>query len=91
LQALADGSITLDIVDDYFHWNVITPHWYLHLDGTWQKMICNEFDMKVMSGQYHRLQRAEQDMLNSTPPARFEGYEEHLQNAREPYSCRATT
>jgi hypothetical protein len=39
LQELAEG-ITLDIGgEDYFHWNVQTPGWSMHRNGTWQKML----------------------------------------------------
>lgn len=39
LQTLADGGC-LDIFgEDYFHWNVQTPGWSMHRNGTWQKML----------------------------------------------------
>jgi hypothetical protein len=40
LQELADGSGCLDMCgEDYFHWNVQTPSWSMHRNGTWQKML----------------------------------------------------
>jgi hypothetical protein len=40
LQALADGTIDLNMGgEDYFHWNVQTPGWSMHRNGTWNKML----------------------------------------------------
>lgn len=39
LQALADGTIDLNCGEDYFHWNVETPGWSMHRNGSWQKML----------------------------------------------------
>lgn len=40
LQELANGDYTLDMGgEDYFHWNVQTPGWSMHRNGTWQKML----------------------------------------------------
>jgi len=40
LQELADGSGVLNIGgEDYFHWNVETPGWSMHRNGTWNKML----------------------------------------------------
>ena len=100
LHELADGSFNLDIVDDYFRWNVITPHWFLHSDGLWGKMLCKDVHdasfTELMVGEYPSLKAAEL-MLRNTPfkPKRFEDeykipYEEHLSNAEPPYSCRKT-
>jgi hypothetical protein len=40
LQELAqsDGDI-LTFHEDYFHWNVQTPGWSMHRNGSWQKML----------------------------------------------------
>lgn len=48
LQALADG-ISLEMFnegEDYFHWNVETPGWSMHRNGSWQKMLINMDDWK---------------------------------------------
>jgi hypothetical protein len=35
-------GLTLDIGgEDYFHWNIQSPSWSMHRDGTWQKMLCD--------------------------------------------------
>lgn len=76
-------------VDDYFHWNVMTPHWYLHTDGTWNKLICKigkirETPNSLMYGEYLSQEEAEAQLAKSRPPDRFDNYVEHLQNAAPP-------
>jgi hypothetical protein len=39
LQALANGDFFSNEGEDYFHWNVETPGWSMHRDGSWQKML----------------------------------------------------
>lgn len=40
LQALADSDgVFLQEGEDYFHWNVETPGWSMHRNGSWQKML----------------------------------------------------
>lgn len=42
LQALTDGDgILYNCGEDYFHWNVVTPSWSMHRNGTWNKMLIN--------------------------------------------------
>lgn len=46
LQALVDGGC-LDIGgEDYFHWNVETPGWSMHRNGSWRKMLIDMDDWK---------------------------------------------
>lgn len=42
LQAFADGSLSLNEGEDYFHWNVQTPGWSMHRSGSWQKMLVSQ-------------------------------------------------
>lgn len=87
------GIISLDIVDDYFSWNVTTPHWYLHDDGKWRKSLCAWFELnctKRMGGEFSSREAAEEALRNVTHrPKRFENYVEHLRNAAPPIWCRA--
>lgn len=47
LQALADGSYSLNTGgEDYFHWNVETPGWSMHRNGSWRKMLIDLDDWK---------------------------------------------
>ncbi len=40
LQQLANGDgILYNCGEDYFHWNVETPGWSMHRNGTWNKML----------------------------------------------------
>jgi len=40
LQKLANGDETfIQYGEDYFSWNVQTPGWSMHRNGTWQKML----------------------------------------------------
>jgi len=40
LQALADGfDLFCNEGEDYFHWNVESPGWSMHRNGSWQKML----------------------------------------------------
>ncbi len=81
-------TFSLDIVDDYFHWNVETPHWYLHKDGTWGKLLCKLDEVsRPYSGEYLSEDQAEQHLANSQPPERFPDYSEHLRSAEPPISC----
>jgi len=42
LQAIANGDgILYNCGEDYFHWNVETPGWSMHRNGSWQKMLVN--------------------------------------------------
>ena len=94
LAELAEGDDILDIVDDYFSWNVMTPHWYLHKNGTWHKLLatCKKgdfpFKLGLMSGEYGTKELAEETLKNSPKPDRFENYQEHLQAADDPISCK---
>jgi hypothetical protein len=96
LEEFYNGVGDLDIVDDYFHWRVETPPWYLHTDGTWRKLLINEDSNKkiVYSGRFPSKEEAEK-MLQEVRvhPSRFENYIEHLRSAGEPYSpfLQATT
>jgi hypothetical protein len=79
----------LDIVDDYFRWNVINPDWYLHKDGSWHKSI-QKFATKnwEMSGEFSTYEMAS-NVLKSTSviPKIYEDYENHLACAAGPISC----
>lgn len=45
LQELANNSdIFLQEGEDYFHWNVETPGWSMHRNGSWRKMLINTDD-----------------------------------------------
>jgi len=45
--ALTDSSGCLDMGgEDYFHWNVETPSWSLHKNGTWNKILINLDDWR---------------------------------------------
>jgi len=48
LQSLAngDGDFFSNEGEDYFHWNVETPGWSMHRDGSWQKMLIKMDDWK---------------------------------------------
>jgi hypothetical protein len=72
----------LDIYDDYFGWNVTTPTWYLQEDGVWTKGGCYRFISKEL---------AEETLKKATKPDRFVNYQQHLDNAVEPWSCRENT
>jgi hypothetical protein len=89
LQELAKCDYSLDIIDDYFHWNVETPHWYLHNDGVWEKSLAKIREFSNMSGRYTSREAAEEALKNCMHiPQRFENYVEHLNNARPPISCK---
>lgn len=99
LAELAEGDGTLDMVDDYFRWNVMTPHWYLHKNRTWHKSLSTfekggfPFGPNLMSGEYGSYELAEEALKNSSKPDRFENqyatnYQEHLQAADDPISLR---
>lgn len=87
LAELAEGDGVLG-VDDYFRWNVDTPHWFLHKNGTWHKMLCacgeGIFGPNLMSGEYGSEESAREVLKRSSKPRQFENYQEHLQTAREP-------
>lgn len=86
-----DGS--LDIIDDYFSWNVTTPHWSLHKDGLWYKGLKKDSDPEEhnkFSGVFLSKEAAEKvlaDHPNSRPP-KIENYQEELDNAAEPFFCK---
>lgn len=47
LQSLADGGdIFICQGEDYFNWNVETPGWSMHRNGSWQKMLIDMNDWK---------------------------------------------
>lgn len=46
LQTIAMGDIFNNEGEDYFHWNVQTPGWSMHRNGSWQKMLINLDDWK---------------------------------------------
>ncbi len=69
LQALAEG-ITLDIGgEDYFHWNVETPGWSMHRNGTWQKML-------IDTNEWLGNARASRPNNRSEYPGIYNSYEE---------------
>jgi hypothetical protein len=39
LEELASGDLFMQYGEDYFHWNVETPSWSMHRNGTWNKML----------------------------------------------------
>lgn len=39
LQTIAQGDIFNMEGEDYFHWNVQTPGWFMHRNGSWQKAL----------------------------------------------------
>jgi len=47
LQTMAMGDILNNEGEDYFHWNVETPGWSMHRNGSWQKML---IDMNNWTG-----------------------------------------
>lgn len=93
LEQIASGEHNLLPADDYFHWNVETPHWYLHKNGTWHKLLCGDRQYGrvdgFFDGEFPSRESAE-EILRNTPlkPPRFERYQEHLDNAEPPISCR---
>lgn len=44
LQTIAQGDIFLQEGEDYFRWNVETPGWSMHRNGSWQKMLIDMND-----------------------------------------------
>jgi hypothetical protein len=45
-HAIAVGDFFSTEGEDYFNWNVETPGWSMHRDGTWQKMLIDMNDWK---------------------------------------------
>ena len=97
--AMTEDSFTLDIVDDCFSWNVITPWWFQHSDGTWHKMLCHDTSLpdweSGMPGEFPSLAAAEATVKNFPEKApafstMFPGipYQEHLDSAEPPISTR---
>lgn len=91
LQELADG-INLNIGgEDYFHWNVETPGWSLHKDGTWNKMLINLNDWRGKErveypGVYGSYKEACATLgMGHDLPQKFEGYEKYLNDFVESY------
>lgn len=82
---LKGNSSNLDIVDDYFRWNVIHPQWYLWKDGTW-----NKDSVQLIGKRYIKMTEfiskvsASMALKNSVIPAEFVNYKEHLQSAAPP-------
>lgn len=90
------ASNDLDLTDDYFSWNVTTPSWLLHKDGTWHKSLCRlesagkgfRWYQDLLPGEYKTREEAERILQNSSKPERFENYQEHLDSAAPPVSCK---
>lgn len=89
LQELADGSATLMGGEDYFHWNVETPSWSLHKDGTWNKMLVKDWLTRGERITYPGIYTYEQACItlgqNHNLPQKFEGYDKHLNDVVENY------
>lgn len=66
----------LDMGEDYFSWHVVIPHWYLHINGTWHKLLIN--NEHEFTGIYNSYEAAEMLFNTLHIPPRFEGYLEHL-------------
>ncbi len=45
LKIISDDNFHTN--EDYFHWNVKTPSWSMHRNGSWQKMLIDMNDWKV--------------------------------------------
>lgn len=83
-----------DMADDHFSWNVTTPTWFLHQDGTWNKSLSNHTSVitKLMYGEYESLEGAQKMIMaldsrflqRPRHPMKFKNYLEHLKNADEP-------
>jgi len=68
LEELVDGAGLINYGEDYFHWNVETPSWSLHKNGTWQKML---IDMNDWLGNA----RATRPNIRSEYPGIYNSYE----------------
>lgn len=82
--------ITLDMGgEDYFNWNVTTPLWSLHKDGTWNKMLVKDCFKKGERITYPGIYTYEQACItlgqNHNLPQKFEGYDKHLNDVVENY------
>lgn len=83
-------ALGLDVYhSDDFSSNVTTPHWYLHKDGTWQKLLSQRIHYPdLMEGEYLSREAAEQALVDfPAKPPRFEGYLEYLRSAPPPIVC----
>lgn len=77
--------------EDYFNWNVSTPSWCLHRDGTWHKMLVEWDDRRdgLDRSEYPGIYTYEKACLtlgkfNNLPP-KFVGYEKHLDDFVQNY------
>lgn len=92
LQSLADGVAMLNEGEDYFHWNVETPGWSMHKNGSWQKMLIKLDDWTGKTrdqypGVFNSYEHACKTLSNYcdlTAPrfaiGEFTDYEKHLQD-----------
>ena len=94
LQQLAEGSDYICFGEDYFHWNVETPSWSLHKDGTWNKMLIklddwpgNKSSRTEYPGVYASYEEACMTLgKNHNLPPKFEGYVKHLDDFVQSYN-----
>ena len=94
-----DPSILFNVGEDYFHWNVQTPGWSMHRDGTWRKMLTppddwlgREMTRDQYQGIYNSYEHACKTLGNycdlKAPRFRLEeltDYEKHLKDFVENY------
>jgi len=77
----------LEIIDDYFSWNVITPYWHLFCNGSWQKDSGPAID-HIYSSYESALEALERSReAIKMIPNRFPDYEFHLACAKLPLNC----
>lgn len=83
--------------EDYFHWNVETPGWSMHRDGSWQKMFIDMNDWKGKTrdqypGIYNSYEHACKTLANNNKFAprfaigEFTDYEKHLKDFVDNYN-----
>lgn len=86
-------SNNLTLMHDEFCHNVDAPYWYLHVDGSWSKSLRqNREHPMIASGIFSSKERAEAMLAHVSSlghkPAKFENYQEHLDGAPDPVSCK---
>lgn len=96
LQALADGDSWFNQGEDYFHWNVQTPGWSMHRNGTWRKMLIDMDDWKGKTrDQYPGIYNSYEDACKTLATygafaprftlGEFTDYEKHLKDFVDNY------
>lgn len=87
------ASDILSFSEDYFHWNVETPGWSMHRNGSWGKMLLDMNDWKDKTrdqypGIFNSYEHACKTLGNYCDllPPRFADYEKHLKNFMDNYN-----